>query len=636
VLLLLVVTGTSLGGWYFLARRHGARPDLILHAIKREKLMVTVVDRGSLESADNNEIICKVKAKSPNTPASTIRWIIDNGRTVKKGDPLVELDDSTLQDQLVTQQVDLAKAKGEWEVAEQVYKIQMSNAEGGIKTAEVGLAVKKIQLQEYLEGLYQKDKVNLENQLTMANSDLVMWEERAAWSERMSRPGRQYVTTAQADADRARRLSAELTLENFKTQYKVLNELTKAKNVTDFQGQVEEARRLLDRSIMQAEATRLQYDADREAKFLIYEKNLAKVRDTERELEHCSIKAPKAGMVVYYIEPRARWGGGKQRIIAQGEPVDEGQKLMTIPDLSQMVVNAKVHEAMAPRVRGDAKRETGFSTVAEFGLYLQPNPLTPIATIAAYRTDLKTPFLLEHRKLEQELIGRGQEATIRVTAFPDRQLKGHVTSIAEVASQDDLFASDVKVYQTYVAVDESFRGLKPGMDAEVTIEVDSSPEPVLAVPLQGVLGGVEQGAKRKCFVMTPDGPEQREITLGKSNEKMAEVKDGLEEGEKVILNPLVLLSEKERMAPENQPVQVGGKQGRGGPGRGGKKQGGPDGAAPGGGMQGGPRQGGGMQGGPPQGGGMQGGGMQGGGRRGGMQGGGAGGGAGGGGAKGGG
>ena len=52
-------------------------------------------------------------------------------------------------------------------------------------------------------------------------------------------------------------------------------------------------------------------------------------------------------MVVYYVPEQARFGGGSQQsIVAQGEPVREGQKLMQIPDLKHMLVNTKVHEAL--------------------------------------------------------------------------------------------------------------------------------------------------------------------------------------------------------------------------------------------------------------------------------------------------
>jgi RNA polymerase sigma factor (sigma-70 family) len=44
--------------------------------------------------------------------------------------------------------------------------------------------------------------------LKKSQSDSLMWQERAAWSERMSRPGRQYVTVSQAEADQARHRSA--------------------------------------------------------------------------------------------------------------------------------------------------------------------------------------------------------------------------------------------------------------------------------------------------------------------------------------------------------------------------------------------------------------------------------------------
>jgi RNA polymerase sigma factor (sigma-70 family) len=48
------------------------------------------------------------------------------------------------------------------------------------------------------------------NRLDSARSDLFMWRERAEWSKRMSQPGRQYVTVAQAEADQARLRNAIL------------------------------------------------------------------------------------------------------------------------------------------------------------------------------------------------------------------------------------------------------------------------------------------------------------------------------------------------------------------------------------------------------------------------------------------
>jgi hypothetical protein len=148
------------------------------------------------------------------------------------------------------------------------------------------------------------------------------------------------------------------------------------------------------------------------------------------------------------------------------------------------------------------------------------------------------------------------------------------------------------------------------MDAVVTIYVDSTPEPVLTIPLQALLGSVDMGNKRRCFVMADGRPEMRDLTLGKANETAAEVQDGLKEGDVVILNPAVLLSDKEKAeyGVQATPSGPGGSEGSGGWKGKGKGKGRPGGGGspgmPGGspGMQDGPS----MPGGRPNGGGRRG------------------------------
>jgi len=236
--------------------------------------------------------------------------------------------------------------------------------------------------------------------------------------------------------------------------------------------------------------------------------------------------------------------------------VAENQKLMQIPDLKHMFVNAKIHEALVGRVH------------------------------------------------------KGQPATVRVDATGNRKLQARVESVANTPSQQDWFAADVKVYATKVAIVEEVDGLKPGMNSEVTITVDDALPHVLSVPITAIVGSAELGAKRTCFVLTAAGPEAREIEIGMSNEKDAEVCSGLKEGEDVVINPNVLVRNKAktREAGEFSKKETNGgdsyKNGKGGPqgkgaapgmtpgGRGGlgPQAGGP--AGPGGGSPGGRGQGG--------------------------------------------
>ena len=57
------------GGWFATTR-----PDLLPHTVQAEYLPVTVVERGTLESTDNRDVVCRVKAGSRGTFASTIKW----------------------------------------------------------------------------------------------------------------------------------------------------------------------------------------------------------------------------------------------------------------------------------------------------------------------------------------------------------------------------------------------------------------------------------------------------------------------------------------------------------------------------------------------------------------------------------
>src|SRR5579884_3873405 len=571
LLLLFALGGAGVGGWYFYARKHTARPDLLTHKIKKEKLHITITERGSLEPAENTFFSCKVKAKTPGSAATSIRWVIDNGSFVKEGEKILELDDSALQDQRTTQEIEVYKAKELWKKAELQRTVNLLTNRADVETKKALVKVQEIALKEYMEGLYAQTRLDLQNKYDMAKSDLFMWQERAVWSERMARPGRQYVTVSQAESDEARRKTAELTVENYRTQLKVLDELTREKNRVQLQHNIDDAKRQVEVAEEKLKKTLEQDDVAVDSAYAQYQKQLAKLEDIEKDIESCLIRAPRDGMVIYYIEERARWSGTTAGVIAPGEQVKEGQKLIAVPDLKQMVVNAKIHEAMVRFVQSDVIRYTGFSEAVNTALLFTPQPLSSLSAYISFDTDMQSPFASKYEDAEKVLERHGLPATVRVNAFPDRPLKAHVKSVAPVASQTDFFSSDVKVYQTYIAIDDStMDGLKPGMDAVVTINVDSTPEPVLTIPLQALMGTVEMAEKRRCFVMTDGGLELREISLGKQNETVAEVKEGLKEGDVVVLNPGVLLSDKEKVqyGISASGDQSGGLGGQGGPGGG--------------------------------------------------------------------
>ena len=340
----------------------------------------------------------------------------------------------------------------------------------------------------------------------------------------------------------------------------------------------------LDRTRHQSQAKLNQAESTRRTAYSVYQQELSKLKDIEAQIRECKLFAPQDGMVVYAKPESNRFSSSTQGMIAVGEQVREGQKLMRIPDLKRMQVSTKVHEAMVSRIRGDDRQSTGYSEAVRAALLAGPSAWPRLLSQSEYALDVLRE--MNHDK-EYYLASAGQRATVRVDAFPDRVLQGHVRAVAAVASQADFFSSDVKVYQTVITIDESLDGLKPDMSAEVTIQVDPPREAVLAVPIQAVVGGTEAGPKRRVFVVTPAGPEPRDVTLGAFNDRRVEVREGLHEGDVVVLNPKVLLGDDKAKTRE-EATDAPARGGRPAGAKGGDRKAGGDRKGPPGGGGGGP------------------------------------------------
>ncbi len=473
--------------------------------VRMEKLKVSIVERGSLESAKNGDIICTVRSGTKgSTIATSIKWIIDPGVEVKKGDKLIDLDSSGFVEQLKDQNIKVDTAKANWVTANEQFRIQESQNESDIEAAKNALDLAKIDLEKYVKGDFVQSVKDVEGRIETARSDLENWKDRAAWSARMFKKG--LMSKVQADADESRVDGSRIAVEKVEEERRVLVDYMKKRTEQDLTAKLAEANRALDRVRSQARAKLAQADADRLAKDSVYKQEMSRKQEVEGEIAKCIVLAPQDGLVVYYVPEQVRGGGGSQQsIVAQGEPVREGQKMMQIPDLSHMLVNVRVHEAMVSSL---------------------------------------------HNEEDSSDKGTWQTAQIRVDAFPSHILHGHIKTVDTVASQQDFFAADVKVYKTMVYIDEPMEGLKPGMSAEVTITAEQSPTEVLVVPVQSVIGSVSMGANAECYVVGPDGqPELRVIEVGMVNQRLVEVKSNLKVGEKVVLNPERLLPEDTEKKP---------------------------------------------------------------------------------------
>jgi len=509
LILISLAVVVAIGVFGFLRQRAGgsddSNPGTGLFTVKRGDLTISVTESGSIKSIKSEDIKSKVEGRA------TIVNIVPEGTTitaedVNNGKVLVELDASTLKEQLAQRKIELAGAKAAFADANESHLIQVKQNESDITAAELKVRFSLMDFQKYLGETVAKkatDEVNadpnsridtasllkeiedqnsggeasqkfkeLQDNIALAKSNLERASDKLDWSEKLRL--KEYVSETELLADRLevqsltmKREQAEITLDLFR-RYDF------PKQVEQLQSDYNEAKRELERVQASARSKLAQAEAKLVSARATYELQKQRLEKLHSQIEACVIKAPAMGQVVYWSSTE-RWSRVK---IEQGAEVPEGYKIITIPDASEMKVEIKVHETWIDKI--------------------EPN----------------------------------QPARITVAAFTDKTFTGKVLKKAPLADQTDFLNPDLKVYLTDVSIDGTHDALKTGMTADVEVIINELHD-VLFVPIQSVTT-VEE--KKICYVMG-SAVEKREVETGLFNENFVEIKSGLTVGEKVLLNP---------------------------------------------------------------------------------------------------
>lgn len=201
--------------------------------------------------------------------------------------------------------------------------------------------------------------------------------------------------------------------------------------------------------------------------------SLASIELTRAELDKATLRAPAPGFVVVHEIAT----GEQKRRLRVGDTVWQGQPILHLPDLSAMTVRARVREEDLHKIR------------------------------------------------------EGQEATIRVDAYPDSVFRGRVTSIGALALESPAAAAPGKHFQMGVALEGRDERLRPGMTARVSIVADH-PKDVLVVPVPAIHYAGEQTI---CYVIAENGITARPVRVGRRGDDVVEIIAGLAEGDRVSL-----------------------------------------------------------------------------------------------------
>ena len=574
-------------------------------AVRRGPLDITVLEGGSLQALESQEIKCEVRVGNQ---GAKILKIVEEGYLVTEDDVktnkvLCELDSSDLQKQIVQQEIQYQSALANLTDAQQNYEIQLGQNQSDMKAAEQKARFARMDFDKFLGDsvtvqIVQETgmdaflaAVSTNNVEQTARAEKVSGEKPpaeagpsaaangktnagpAAASSTISPPATNGVSPADVDSatptlemprisvdfpkyanmdalgdgeakQKLRKLDDDLqvaqkglgqattalegTKRLFEKGFVAKTEITrdeisyesavlKVKSAEtdralylkyEFPKSAEEALskytegvRELDKAWRVAISKLAQARAKLNSAKGQYEVQLRQRKDLQEQLDKCTLCAKKSGLVVYG-GGRDDYYFGNQEPIREGASVRERQSIITIPDMTKMSVNVKIHESYIKKIK------------------------------------------------------KGQKARITVDAFPDQPLTGEISKVGVLPdSQNRWMNPDLKVYLTTITINGTHDWVKPGMSAKVEILVDHLND-VVYVPVQAV---TPVDDRQYCYVMGAFGPNRHEVEIGQFNDEFIEVKKGVKAGELVLLRPPDG-ADKENAPKESKPVESGPKQ----------------------------------------------------------------------------
>jgi len=478
-------------------------------AVQRGPLRISVIERGHLKAADSVTLQNELEGQT------TILWLIDEGVEVQAGELLCELDTANLVDDRVEQEIRVQEAESSFVTAQQDHAIQISQNESDIAGATQELDFARLDMQKYLEGDMPQELRSLDEDILIADEELARAVQDLTWSEELAARG--FLEQTQLDADRLAKTRAEIALSQAQRAKELYEHFEIPRQQKEFEGNVAEAVRELDRVTLQAKARIADAAADLRSAEATYKLETDKLTKIVSQIDKARLVAPVPGMVVYAVEDRGRWGDGEP--MKEGTQVRERQDIITIPSSEGFVAEASLHESVLEKV------------------------------------DLGMACLVTVDALQK--------------TFP-----GTVEFKAVLPDQSSFWANpDLRVYRTEVHLDTAEPRLRPGMSCSIEILVDELPD-VTFVPVQAVFLDAGQPV---CFVaQTLAQPERRSVKVGQNNGKWVEIVEGLAAGETVLLS----LPPGEALVPTpDRGAQLDAEEGAGeggpagapgaGPGRGG-------------------------------------------------------------------
>ncbi|MGJ8636465.1 MAG: efflux RND transporter periplasmic adaptor subunit [Phycisphaerales bacterium] len=475
-ILVLIVFVLLIGGGYLginAVKKATAEKDAVevMFTVERGPLTINLTETGTIKSRDQHIVKSQVEGRT------SIIYVIDEGSIVKKGDLLVELDSSELQDRLVDQQIKVENTEADFVSSKETLEVTKIQNQANIARAAQDNQFAIEDKVKYLDGEWPKLLMKAESDVTLADEDYRRATDEFVWSEKLFKE--KYLSETEYRADELSKKRAELQVALAREDLRLLKEFTHTRKLTELDSEIEQKALALERVKREAASSLVQAEARERAFGAELTRQKLKLEKIEDQISKTKITAPADGMVVYATSAQFSWRGDTQPL-DEGQEVWERQELIHLPTADSMMVVIRVHETALGKVQLD------------------------------------------------------QEAEITIDALPGRRFKGRVTKIAPLPDATSVFMNpDLKVYDTQIMIDGIYPEIRTGMSCKASILVEDFDD-AMSVPIQAVVG---RDGESIVYVSNGKTNTPRVVETGLDNNAMVHVLAGLEPGDEVMLTP---------------------------------------------------------------------------------------------------
>ncbi len=467
-LLLFVIAVIAVGSWAFRSRKPVTQVNSY-YTVKRGDFLVSLVEGGTLRAVQ--ELIIRNELEG----GTTIVSVVPEGTTVKQGDLLVELDSSSLKEKIANQEVSVQNAEGSYSKAKEDLEIQKLTMDAAVKDALLKVEFAISDLEKYKEGDWPQQRRAIEARITIAQEETQRAQDRLNWTKTLESKG--YATKDELKADLLTVKRQEISIAQADEELRLATKYTYPKSVRQLEAALDTARLTLLQVKQKATSTIKSYEADVNTKLNSFELQRDRLAEMKKQLELTKIYAPKEGLVVYATGSSS----GSGILIEQGANIRQKQDLIKLPDVTQMMIEIRVHESHVRQVK--------------------PN-------LGAYVT---------------------------IDSLPDKQFTGVVRKVAVLPDTSSRYYNpNMKVYTTEVWINETLSDIKPGVSGRAEIVVTNLQQ-VITVPIQAV---TTVKGQQVCFVQRGEKDLPLPVEVGMFNDRLIEIRKGLQEGDRVLLSAL--------------------------------------------------------------------------------------------------